>query len=51
MRHMVVENFVIGEIAFRLFIWGDNPGTNLDVRCQNQGVRDEEMQSGTNRVC
>jgi hypothetical protein len=36
---MVVENLVVGEVAFRFLVWGNNPGTDLEVGCQNRGQR------------
>ena len=36
MRQMVVKNLVVGEVAFRFFVWGNNPATDLKVGCQNK---------------
>ena len=45
---MVVEDFVIGEVAFGFFVWGNNPGTDLEVECQNRNI---ETHAETYWVC
>ena len=45
---MVVEYLVVREITFRLFVWGNNPSTDLKVVVR---IMDTEVHSGTYRVC